>query len=132
MSATPADVVAGFDPRKLPDAYYADPYPLLRALRAHAPVYGCPDGSWFLTGHAELLQVYRHPRLFSSDKTRQFRPMFGSGPLYKHHTTSLVFNDPPLHTQVRKAIGDALPPRMVAALEPEACSAIQKSGVLPK
>jgi hypothetical protein len=39
----------------------------------------------------------------SSDKKAEFGPKFGVGtPLYRHHTTSLVFNDPPLHTRVRK------------------------------
>ena len=119
MNVVSPAAVAEFDPRNLPADYYSNPYPFFQALREHAPIYRCPDGSWFLTRHADLTQVYRQPRLFSSDKTRQFRPLFGDGPLYEHHTTSLVFNDPPLHTQVRKAIGDALAPRVVAAMEPD-------------
>jgi len=110
--------VSRFDLRDLPADYYDDPYPHLRTLRAREPIYRCPDGSWFLTRHADLNQVYRQPRLFSSDKQAQFAPLFGPSPLYDHHTTSLVFNDPPLHTQVRKAIGDALSPRTVASLAP--------------
>ncbi len=78
----------------------------------------CPDGSIFLTRHADLLAVYRDNRSFSSDKRMQFGPVFGVGtPLFEHHTTSLVFNDPPLHTRVRRAIGDALSARVVGALE---------------
>jgi cytochrome P450 len=34
-------------------------------------------------------------------------PKYGASPLYAHHTTSLVFNDPPLHTRVRKLIAAA-------------------------
>jgi cytochrome P450 len=34
-------------------------------------------------------------------------PKYGASPLYAHHTTSLVFNDPPLHTRVRKLIAGA-------------------------
>jgi cytochrome P450 len=117
MPASARDAALRFDPRNLPDAFYEDPYPAYHALREHDPVHRCPDGSWFLTRHADLQTVYRNPRLYSSDKQRQFRPMFGDGPLYEHHTTSLVFNDPPLHTHVRKAIGDALSPRVVAGME---------------
>ena len=106
-----------FDLRRPSDAFYADPYPTLHALRSAAPLHRCPDGSWLLTRYADLNHVYRNPRLFSSDKQQQFRPLFGDSPLYEHHTTSLVFNDPPLHTQVRKAIGDALSPRVVASME---------------
>ena len=108
--------VSAFDPRQLPPGFYDDPYPTYHALRAAAPVYRCPDGTFFLTHHADLERVYREPRVFSSDKQRQFRPVFGDSPLYEHHTTSLVFNDPPLHTHVRKAVGDALSPKAVTAM----------------
>lgn len=107
-----------FDPAHPSGDFYDDPYPVYRALLRHAPVHRCPDGSVFLSRHAHLSEVYRRPRLFSSDKQKQFRPVFGDSPLYEHHTTSLVFNDPPLHTHVRKAIGDALSPKTVAAMEP--------------
>ena len=107
-----------FDPRQLPPGFYDDPYPVYHALRTHSPVHRCPDGTFFLTRHADLDRVYRDARIFSSDKQRQFWPVFGDSPLYEHHTTSLVFNDPPLHTHVRKAVGDALSPRAVAAMVP--------------
>ena len=117
MNPPSIDHIREFDLRQLPYAFYADPYPTLHALRTLAPQHRCPDGSWLLTRYADLNHVYRNPRLFSSDKQQQFRPLFGDSPLYEHHTTSLVFNDPPLHTQVRKAIGDALSARVVAAME---------------
>lgn len=117
MNVPSSDAIRDFDLRRLPDAFYLDPYPFFHALRREAPLHRCPDGSWLLTRHADLNHVYRNPRLFSSDKQQQFRPMFGDSPLFEHHTTSLVFNDPPLHTQVRKAIGDALSPRVVTAMQ---------------
>jgi len=45
-----------------------------------------------------------------------FRPNFGDGPLYTHHTTSLVFNDPPYHTRVRRLLVDALRPAAIKAM----------------
>jgi len=108
-----------FDPRHLPESYYRDPFPVYAQLRREAPVYRCPDGSFFLTRYEDLNAVYRNPRVFSSDKRTQFAPAFGvDSPLYQHHTTSLVFNDPPLHTHVRKAFGNALSAKMIAAMEP--------------
>jgi cytochrome P450 len=108
---------AEFDLRKLPDAFYDDPYPTYDRLRREAPVLRCPDGSYFLTRYADVLAVYKDHRRFSSDKRSQFGPVMGVGsPLFEHHTTSLVFNDPPLHTRVRRAIGNALSARMVAAM----------------
>src|SRR5262249_56261359 len=55
--------------------------------------------------------------LYSSDKQREFRPKYGDSLLYEHHTTSLVFNDPPLHTRVRRIIAGAFTPRAIAAME---------------
>ena len=107
-----------FDLRKLPDSFYEDPYPTYARLQRQTPVLECPDGSFFLTRYADLNAVYRDPRRFSSDKRIQFAPVFGAdSPLFEHHTTSLVFNDPPLHTRVRKAIGNALSMQMVRAMQ---------------
>ena len=54
----------------------------------------------------------------SSDKKIDFKPKFGEGPLYIHHTTSLVFNDPPAHTRVRKLLAEAFTPRKITELTP--------------
>lgn len=113
-----ASLAACFDLARLPADFYADPYPYYRALREHAPVKAMPDGSWFLTRYDDVLRVYRDPRAWSSDKKREFGPKYGNSPLYEHHTTSLVFNDPPLHTRVRRAIVGALSQRHIAAMEP--------------
>lgn len=111
--------VINFNPVKLPDSYYADPYPFYAALREQDPVHKCPDGSYFLTKYSDLHMVYRDPKTFLSNKQKQFKSLLGNCPLYEHHTTSLVFNDPPLHTHVRKAIGNALSSKTVNLLEPQ-------------
>jgi cytochrome P450 len=65
------------------------------------------------------VSVYRDAQTFSSDKKIEFTPKYGEGaPLLEHHTTSLVFNDPPLHTRVRKLIMGALTRRAIAEMEP--------------
>src|SRR5258705_11009217 len=107
----------GFDLRRLPADYFENPYPYYHALREQAPVHRLPDGSYFLSRYADCAAVYRDVALFSSDKRREFRPKFGDGLLYQHHTTSLVFNDPPLHTRVRRIIAGAFTPRAIAALQ---------------
>ena len=111
-------VAAQFDLRQLPPDFHANPYPYYDALMTHAPVKRFEDGSVFLTRYEDLVRVYRDTKTFSSDKRREFRPKFGDSPLYEHHTTSLVFRDPPVHTQVRRLIGGALTPRHVAVMEP--------------
>ena len=118
MSVDAVAVAAGFDLKRLPDAFYDDPFATYRALREHAPVKRMPDGSWFLTRYDDILPVYRDPKVFSSDKKKEFGPKYGATPLFAHHTTSLVFNDPPLHTRVRRLILGALSQRHIAAMEP--------------
>src|SRR5438876_10414336 len=108
-----------FDPTHLGSEFHADPYPTYRMLREQDPVHRCPDGTWFLSRHADLDRIYRDRRAFSSDKKAVFAPKFGErSPLYEHHTTSLVFNDPPYHTRVRRQIVGALSPNALRALQP--------------
>jgi cytochrome P450 len=106
-----------FDLRALPAGFIDDPFPLYHALREYDPVHRMPDGSLFLTRHADLEAVYKDTTTFSSDKKQEYGIKYGASPLFEHHTTSLVFNDPPLHTRVRKILAGALNPRAVSALE---------------
>jgi cytochrome P450 len=118
MDANARELAAHFDIEKLTAEFYADPYPVYRALREHEPVKRMPNGSWFLTRYDDLVSAYKNTRLFSSDKKKEFSPKYGASPLYEHHTTSLVFNDPPAHTRVRRLIMGALSPRAIAEMEP--------------
>ncbi len=121
------EIAAGFDLRALPPDFYANPYPVYARLRESEPVRAMPDGSFFLSRYDDLVAVYRDAHRFSSDKHVEFDPKynhapFGSraapAPLFQHHTTSLVFNDPPLHTRVRQLMMGALTRRAIAAMEP--------------
>src|SRR3954453_3351588 len=119
MNANARDLAAGFDLEKLTPEFYADPYPTYRALREHEPVKRLPNGSCFLTRYDDLVTAYKNTKVFSSDKKKEFAPKYGASPLFEHHTTSLVFNDPPAHTRVRRLIMGALSPRAIAAMEPD-------------
>jgi cytochrome P450 len=101
-----------------PPGFVDDPYPTYAALRRVAPVHRLGPGSWLLTRYAEVAEIYRS-ELVSSDKQREFGPKLGVGsPIHEHHTTSLVFNDPPLHTRVRRLLMGALNQRAIARMEP--------------
>ncbi len=107
-----------FDLLRLDAAFYENPFPTYHALREHDPVKRLPNGSVFLTRYADLVAVYKDTQRFSSDKQEEFAPKYGESALFAHHTTSLVFNDPPLHTRVRRLIAGALTPKHIAAMEP--------------
>jgi len=119
MTETTRELAANFDLEKLTPEFYTDPYPTYRALRQHEPVKRLPNGSCFLTRYDDLVTAYKNTRVFSSDKKKEFAPKYGASPLFEHHTTSLVFNDPPAHTRVRRLIMGALSPRAIVAMEPD-------------
>ncbi|WP_316190672.1 cytochrome P450 [Bradyrhizobium sp. SZCCHNS2096] len=119
MNAADArELAANFDLQDLTPGFYADPYPTYRALRDYEPVKRLRNGSFFLTRYDDLVTAYKNTKAFSSDKKREFAPKYGPSLLYEHHTTSLVFNDPPAHTRVRRLIMGALSPRAIAEMEP--------------
>ena len=107
----------GFDLNRIDHDFIEDPHPVLHALRCEQPVFRNEDGSVYLTRHDDVLKVYQS-RDMLSDKTEAFGEKFGRCPLHTHHTTSLIFNDPPYHTVVRKLISGAFTPRKLAEFEP--------------
>ncbi len=127
-----AEIAATLDLRQLPADFLANPYPVYARLRETEPVRRMPDGSVLLTRHADLVAVYRDAQTFSSDKQVEFGPKYnhppfdaapwavapGMSPLFEHHTSSLVFNDPPLHTRVRRSIMGALTRRAIEQMAP--------------
>src|ERR1700761_2449349 len=111
-------LIRDFNLARLDKAFLDDPYPTYRALRELAPIHRLPDGSFFLTRYDDIAHVYRDTATWSSDKKVDFRPNFSDSLLYEHHTTSLVFNDPPVHTRVRKLLAPVFTPRALKAIEP--------------
>src|SRR3954470_20803275 len=117
MNLDARELAAGFDLEKLTPEFYANPYPTYRALRENEPVKRMPNGSYFLTRYDDLVAAYKNTKVFSSDKKKEFAPKYRDSLLFEHHTTSLVFNDPPAHTRVRRLIMGALSPRAIASME---------------
>jgi cytochrome P450 len=111
------DAARAFSLAEPPAGFVDDPYPVYAALREHAPLHPLAPGSLLLTRHEDVLAVYRSPHA-SSDKKVEFAPRLGVGtPIYEHHTSSLVFSDPPLHTRVRRLLMGALNQRAIARME---------------
>lgn len=109
--------LSSFDLNRIDAGFIEDPHPLLHRLRAEKPIFHNDDGSVYLTRHADCLKVYQSREMLS-DKTEAFGEKFGRCPLHTHHTTSLIFNDPPYHTVVRRLIAGAFTPRKLAEFEP--------------
>lgn len=75
-----AEIAATLDLRQLPADFLANPYPVYARLRETEPGKRMPDGSVFLTRHADLVVVYRDAQLFSSDKQVEFAPKYNHAP----------------------------------------------------
>lgn len=117
MTGNGRELADNFDLERLTPEFYANPYPTYRALREIDPVKRLPNGAIFLTRYDDLVTAYKNTKAYSSDKKKEFAPKYGNSLLYEHHTTSLVFNDPPIHTRVRRLIMGALSPRAIAEME---------------
>jgi cytochrome P450 len=113
----PAAAARDFQLTRPPREFLDDPYPWYAALREHEPLHALEGGGVFVSRYEDAIAVYRAPQA-SSDKKAEFRPKLGDSPLYEHHTTSLVFNDPPLHTRVRRIIMGAVNQKAIARMEP--------------
>lgn len=119
MQSISKSQILKFDLANPPEGFRENPFPWYEAMVRHAPVLAQPDGSYILSRYRDLDMVYRDTGRFLSDKKKPFTPKFGKdSPLFEHHTTSLVFSDPPLHTRVRKVMVGALNARAIAAMEP--------------
>lgn len=113
----------GFDP--LSPEYLADPYPLLAAAAAAAPVFYCKSiGHWVVTRYHDIRHIFRTPTLFSAANANS--PLRPPCPMaakaleeggFKSVPT-LANVDPPAHTRVRKIANVAFTPKRVAEMEP--------------
>ena len=106
-----------FDIQSIDKDFLDNPFPTYKLLRENDPVHRNPDGTYFITRYDDVVKAFRHPAM-SSDKKIDFKPKFGDGPLFRHHTTSLVFNDDPYHSRVRKLMAEAFTPRKMDELDP--------------
>ena len=113
------DIAASLDLRALPPDFYANPYPVYDLLRAQEPGRRMPDDSFFLRGIPTWsLSIATPPLSAPTRRSSSNRNMAGASALFEHHTKSLVFNDPPLHTRVRQLSKGTLTWRAIADMEP--------------
>ena len=109
--------IESFDLYNPPSDFINDVYKYYNLLREKSPIHKNSDGSYILTRYKDLVGVYRNFKVWSSDKRSEFGAKFGSSPLFEHHTTSVVFVDPPDHTRIRKIFQQAFTPKSILSLE---------------
>ena len=109
--------IESFDLYNPPTDFIDNVYKYYKLLREKSPIHKNPDGSYVLTTYKEIVTVYRNFKIWSSDKKTEFGAKFGASPLFEHHTTSVVFVDPPDHTRIRKIFQQAFTPKSIRGLE---------------
>ncbi len=109
--------IESFDLYNPPSDFINNVYKYYNLLREKSPIHKNSDGSYILTRYKDLVGVYRNFKVWSSDKRTEFGKKFGSSPLFEHHTTSVVFVDPPDHTRIRKIFQQAFTPKSILGLE---------------
>lgn len=92
-----------FDLFQLPDDYYRDPAPFYKALRDDDPLHWNSDGSVLLSRYDDVKAIWRDLS-GKVDRAEAYAGKFGQGPLLEHHTTSMLFRDPPDHDRLRDIV----------------------------
>jgi cytochrome P450 len=116
--------LAGYDPWS--PAFVADPYPTYARLRAEAPVtYFAPADQWLVSRHADVDALLRDRRLGRSYLQVATHEEFGRQPdpeylepFWRVVRGGMLDVEPPDHTRLRRLVGKAFTPRMVAQLQP--------------
>lgn len=88
-----------------------DPHPLIRELRARAPVGRTPDGSWRLLRYDDVVRLLK-------DVPSGVRLSDGSLPGRDRPGGFMLLQDPPHHTRLRKLVSRAFTPRAVESMRP--------------
>lgn len=113
-------MAADFAPDQV-DFYLADPDAAFRRLRAEDPLHWYAEGPfWCVTRHAEVVEISRRPRSFSSAHGTQLFEIpqrLAGQRLELEGAPSIIQMDPPEHNRHRKLVIGAFTPRIIAALE---------------
>lgn len=117
LKGAEADRARAFDLFNLPPGYFDDPQRWFRMLRDHDPIHLNADGTVLLTRYHDVRTVWRDGTA-SVDKADAFRQKFGEGPLLEHHTTTMLFRDPPDHDRLRLLVSPFFAPDSVERLRP--------------
>jgi len=101
-------------------AFRSDPHSLMHAVRARSRVERDVVGVWMATHHADCSAGLRSSQL-SREVNRspgyaQMRPFLADSTLERTCERWMLFNDPPVHTRLRRLVNAAFKPAVIQAL----------------
>jgi hypothetical protein len=109
-------VDVSFNP--LDPAFHEDPYPVYRRLRETDPVHRSPLGFWVVTRYADVVAILSDPRFGHPDYQVEAQRAGPGNAFRTLRGTSVITLNPPDHTRLRRFVGEAFTPALVAALRP--------------
>lgn len=99
----------------LDPASRANPYPLYARLR-ETPVSVQEDGTYVVSTYQEISELLHDPRI-SSDERKSAHPARALDATSGPTTPSLIFTDPPEHTQLRRLVMHQFTPQRIAGMQ---------------
>jgi cytochrome P450 len=109
----------------LDPAFRVDPYPCYARLRAEAPIYQTPVGSWVLSRYVDCAAALRDHARWSSDLRNNavYQRALAEGRVDPSQealgkTPPFLVLDPPDHTRLRGLVNKAFTPKVVEGLRP--------------
>lgn len=103
--------------------FVANPYPIYERLLKEAPIYWCEEREFYYVSHLAYVKSLFLDSRASSDRVK---PMVAGlnevqrqavEPLTSTLSKWLLFQDPPLHTPVRKLINQSLSNKVISTME---------------
>lgn len=108
----------------IPQDFLSDPYRWFTILRNEDPIHKNEDGSILISRYEDVMAVWRNPENVV-DKSDQFKTKFGEGPLLEHHTTAMLFRDPPDHDRLREIVNPFFSALTVKKMKPKVTAAAE-------
>jgi cytochrome P450 len=96
-----------------------DPYLFYDRLRERDPVYQSPDGRWLLTSYAGSIQMLQDRRMSHQVQV----PPDQQALAHRIFMGSMLFQDPPQHSRLRRTVSALFTPRAVERVRQRAADA---------
>jgi cytochrome P450 len=131
-SALAPDTQADFVFNPFAEGFTDDPYPHYAELRAAAPVHESPLGFWVLSQYEDVSALLRsghsveEHHLAPGPIQELSQSVYGDR-AHRMNGLSMLDQDPPDHTRLRRLVTKAFTPRAVEALEPKIVTLVDQA-----
>lgn len=121
LNTTLDQTLEDLDPSVLSRFVDGSIHPLMRRLRAEAPMHYCKDSPygpyWSITKHRDIIEIEAVPAIFSSDTANGGIAILDADQSLEQSTMeSFIAMDPPRHTAKRRTVAPAFTPTEIGRL----------------